>query len=177
MGVRTALGMADAHTHTGVFRCAKRTINGLDAVVSAGGASGLDLDAAEIKVHVVMDYHDMIWFNLVVRADGSHRIAGIVHVGQRFGQKELHIAARQVHYAFAEHGQPLVIGEIDRPAFRQQVGGHESHVVARSFVLGARIAQSCNQPEIRCHRSFLRSRSTVSSVVDRENCTYRSRYQ
>ena len=155
MRVRTALGVTDAHAHTRVFRRAEGTVNRLDAVVAACGAACLDLDTAEFQVHVIVNHHNMVGLDLVIGANGSHRIAGIIHISQRLGQKELDGAAVQVHHAFTEHGQALVIGEVHRPTFGEHVGGHEAHVVPRVLIFFAGVAQSRNQPEIRCHNPLL----------------------
>ena len=91
--VGSALGVADAHAHARVFRGAERTVDGFDAVVPACGAAGFDFDSAEVEVHVVVDNHDMVRFDLVVGADGGDRVAGFVHVGEWLGEEEFDVAA------------------------------------------------------------------------------------
>ena len=161
MRMRTTLGVADTHTYTCIFRCAKRTVNGFDAVMSARGATSLDLDASEFQVHVVVNHHDVVGLDLIVGADGGHGIARVVHVGQRLGQKELDGATVKIHRALTEHGKTLVIGEVHAPAFGEHVGCHEAHVVSRVLIFLARVAQSRNQPKIRCH---IRSSSCLASL-------------
>ena len=89
----SAVGGADAHAHARVFRGAERTVDGFDAVVPACGAAGFDFDSAEVEVHVVVDNHDMVRFDLVVGADGGDRVAGFVHVGEWLGEEEFDVAA------------------------------------------------------------------------------------
>ena len=43
--------------------------------MAACGAACLDFDTSEIKIHVVVNHHNMVWFNLIVGTDGSQRIA------------------------------------------------------------------------------------------------------
>ena len=61
--------------------------------MSACGAACLDFDTSKIKIHVVVNHHDMVRFNLVVGADGGDRVAGFVHVGEWLGEEEFDVAA------------------------------------------------------------------------------------
>ena len=84
---------ADADLHAREHIGAEVGDDILDAVVPACGAAGFDFDSAEVEVHVVVDNHDMVRFDLVVGADGGDRVAGFVHVGEWLGEEEFDVAA------------------------------------------------------------------------------------
>jgi len=133
---------AHADLDAGKDLCAETGDDRLDAIVAAGGTLVPDADAADRERNIVEKDDNVLGRNVIIVGGLAHSQAGGVHIGLRFKQKQL---------------LPVIIGQgvaglkffaVHRHAecFRELVQRLKTGVVARFFILGARIAQAHQHP-------------------------------
>ena len=140
-------------THTdadaGKVLAAQPGDDALQAVVAACRAGGPDAQLAGGLGDVVAQDDDVVGRDLEEAGQRGDGVARKVHVGQGLEQHDL-VA---VHLALAPQALEFGFADRDAPFARQMVQRGKTGIVAGAVVLGLRVAQTGDQPDVICiHR-------------------------
>jgi len=122
--------------------------HGLHAFVSGGSFIEREFAESECDVGVVVNEYEAIWFDLEEFGNGRHGAARFVH--KRVRERHNHFVFFEL--AFGDTGVPFFFKvEVGKLLLRaEQLDDFTADVVARVFILAARIAQA-NDEERRFH--------------------------
>ena len=117
--------------------------------MAACRAGGPDAQLAGGLSDVVAQDDDVVGRNLEEAGQRGDGVARKVHVGQGLEQHDL-VA---VHLALAPQALEFGFADRDAPLARQMVQRGKTGIVAGAVVLGLRVAQTGDQPDVICiHR-------------------------
>ena len=141
--ILVGMGLA-AHTdlHPGEGLGTHLRDDGLDAVVSAGGAVGTDPQPSGNQGDVVEQDDDPLGRNIEISGQLQYAAAGQVHVGQGFQQKQF----LSVIGGLAVDALELAFVYLAVQVFRQNIQAAETHIVTGVGVILSGVAQAHDEP-------------------------------
>ena len=116
--------------------------DGLDAVVSAGGAVSPDAKTAGRKGDIVKQDDDPLGRDVEIGGKLQYRAAGQVHICLGLEQEELSAVIRGLSVKALE----FQLVDLAAKVFSQQIQAAEAGIVAGPLVILAGVAQAYDQP-------------------------------
>jgi hypothetical protein len=119
-----------------------------DAIVAPGATVATEPHLAEREIEVVIHRENVSRIQPIETTELGDRFAARVHEGLRLGEDH----AARLDLTRAELRIMPTPADADPPAFGKGVDDHESEIVPRQAVAGARIPETDDQPHDLRHR-------------------------